>query len=336
MNKLNITGNTFPLTVENLQLLQDQNILLQTILHTIIPISANNLVFIKNNLGNTLAATYQGEFFEIIERTIGSTTYTLVEKNESIITDTQSFNNIRTKRYVVVGTATTGEKIIKIFNSATASSFNINERITTAQTTANTAQTTADTAQTTADTAKSIANTAQTTANTAQTTADTAQTTANKAQITANDAHDRIACVERLQTYIIRGVPNEDTSHPDNSICGHITFNITNDTLKECFLDFIVYASTDPISYIWMSKGSLLNSQMVRFLSGIDLTLNRFGENLKIISNRETDEQFQKIRIYLKCTSTDTAVQGVNIYEEINNLQNVVQLSNCLPISVGS
>ena len=322
MNKLNITGNTFPLTVENLQLLQDQNILLQTILHTIIPISANKLVFIKNNLGNTLAATYQGEFFEIIERTIGSTTYTLVEKNESIITDTQSFNNIRTKRYVVVGTATIGEKTIKTFNSATASSFNINERITTAQTTANTAQTTADTAQTTADTA--------------QTTANTAQTTANKAQITANDAHDRIACVERLQTYIIRGVPNEDTSHPDNSICGHITFNITNDTQKECFLDFIVYAPTNPISYIWMSKGSLLNSQMVRFLSDIDLTQNRFGENLKIISNPETDGLFQKIRIYLKCTSTDTAVQDVNIYEEINNLQNVVQLSNCLPISVES
>ena len=322
MNKLNITGNTFPLTVENLQLLQDQNILLQTILHTIIPISANNLVFIKSNLGNTLAATYQGEFFEIIERTIGSTTYTLVEKNESIITDTQSFNNIRTKRYVVVGTATIGEKTIKTFNSATASSFNINERITTAQTTANTAQTTADTAQTTADTA--------------QTTANTAQTTANKAQITANDAHDRIACVERLQTYIIRGVPNEDTSHPDNSICGHITFNITNDTQKECFLDFIVYAPTNPISYIWMSKGSLLNSQMVRFLSDIDLTQNRFGENLKIISNPETDGLFQKIRIYLKCTSTDTAVQDVNIYEEINNLQNVVQLSNCLPISVES
>lgn len=314
MNKLNITGNTFPLTVENLQLLQDQNILLQTILHTIIPISANKLVFIKNNLGNTLAATYQGEFFEIIERTIGSTTYTLVEKNESIITDTQSFNNIRTKRYVVVGTATTGEKTIKTFNSATASSFNINERITTAQTTANTAQTTADTAQTTAN---------------------TAQTTANQAQVTANDAHGRIACVERLQTYIIRGIPNTSTLHPDNSICGHITFNITNDTLKECFLDFIVYAP-NPISYIWMSKGSLLNSQYVRFLSGIDLTQNRFGENLKIISNRETDGQFEKIRIYLKCTSTDTAVQDVNIYEEINNLQNVVQLSNCLPISVDS
>lgn len=333
MNKLNITGNTFPLTVENLQLLQDQNILLQTILHTIIPISANKLVFIKNNLGNTLAATYQGEFFEIIERTIGSTTYTLVEKNESIITDTQSFNNIRTKRYVVVGTATIGEKTIKTFNSATASSFNINERITTAQTTANTAQTTANTAQTTADTAQTTADTAKSIANTAQTTANTAQTTANQAQVTANDAHDRIACVERLQTYIIRGVPNTSTSHPDNSICGHITFNITNDTLKECFLDFIVYAP-NPISYIWISKKSLLNSQMVSFLSDIDLTQNRFGENLKIISNPETDGQFQKIRIYLKCTSTDTAVQDVNIYEEINKLQDVVQLSNCLPISV--
>ena len=328
MNKLNITGNTFPLTVENLQLLQDQNILLQTILHTIIPISANNLVFIKSNLGNTLAATYQGEFFEIIERTTGSTTYTLVEKNESIITDTQSFNNIRTKRYVVVGPATTGEKTIKIFYPTTVSIFNINERITTAQTTANTAQTTADTAQTTADTA-------QTTANTAQTTANTAQTTANTAQTTANDAHDRIACVERLQTYIIRGVSNVDTSHHDNSICGHITFNITNDTLKECFLDFIVYA-TKPISYIWMSKESLLNSQMVRFLSDINLTQNRFGENLKIISNPEVGGVYQKIRIYLKCTSKDTDDQGVNIYEEINNLQNVVQLSNCLPISVES
>lgn len=210
MNKLNITGNAFPLTVENLQVLQSQTELIQSAFLASISLQVSDdsifLYLIKDANDNKICAYYKGELYSIVIRSSSMTRYVLVEKKVSVSTDTETFADVRLERYLVVGSREAGETIIKSFDSAAIRLVSLRadliEKITTAQTTADTASTTATAAQNTAAsamnkaieaadaaaTAQSTADTASTTANTAKTTADTALTTANTAKTTAETA----------------------------------------------------------------------------------------------------------------------------------------------------
>lgn len=210
MNKLNITGNTFPLTVENLQVLQSQTELIQSALLASISLQVSDdsifLYLIKDANDNKICAYYKGELYSIVIRSSSTTRYFLVEKKVSVSTDTETFADVRLERYLVVGSKEAGETTIKSFDSAAIRLVSLRadliEKITTAQTTADTASTTATAAQNTAAsamnkaieaadaaaTAQSTADTASTTADTASTTADTALTTANTAKTTAETA----------------------------------------------------------------------------------------------------------------------------------------------------
>ncbi len=210
MNKLNITGNAFPLTVENLQVLQSQTELIQSAFLASISLQVSDdsifLYLIKDANDNKICAYYKGELYSIVIRSSSMTRYVLVEKKVSVSTDTETFADVRLERYLVVGSREAGETTIKSFDSAAIRLVSLRadliEKITTAQTTADTASTTATAAQNTAAsamnkaieaadaaaTAQSTADTASTTANTAKTTADTALTTANTAKTTAETA----------------------------------------------------------------------------------------------------------------------------------------------------
>ncbi len=249
MNKLNITGNAFPLTVENLQVLQSQTELIQSAFLASISLQVSDdsifLYLIKDANDNKICAYYKGELYSIVIRSSSMTRYVLVEKKVSVSTDTETFADVRLERYLVVGSREAGETTIKSFDSAAIRLVSLRadliEKITTAQTTADTASTTATAAQNTAAsamdkaieaadaaaTAQSTADTAQTTANTAKSTADTAQTTANTAKSTADTANLR-------KTYIVRGKQG-DTQDINNSIMGLL---VVDNKTKELYLNF--------------------------------------------------------------------------------------------------
>lgn len=196
MNKLNITGNTFPLTVENLQVLQSQTELIQSAFLASISLQVSDdsifLYLIKDANDNKICAYYKGELYSIVIRSTSATRYVLVEKKVSVSTDTETFADVRLERYLVVGSKEAGETIIKSFDSTAIRLVSLRadliEKITTAQTTADTASTTATAAQNTAASAMDKAIEAADAAATAQSTADTASTTANTAKTTAEMA----------------------------------------------------------------------------------------------------------------------------------------------------
>lgn len=206
MNKLNITGNAFPLTVENLQVLQSQTELIQSAFLASISLQVSDdsifLYLIKDANDNKICAYYKGELYSIVIRSSSTTRYVLVEKKVSVSTDTETFADVRLERYLVVGSREAGETTIKSFDSAAIRLVSLRadliEKITTAQTTADTASTTATAAQNTAASAmnKAIeaadaAATAQETANAASSVANSATTTANNASAKANTASNK-------------------------------------------------------------------------------------------------------------------------------------------------
>ncbi len=162
MNKLNITGNTFPLTVENLELLQKQNEVLCDVLSAILPDSKSTPVGLREpTMFINKVFFYNGEIYPIQRG--GSSSYVfLVEKRITINTDTATYPDVRILRYAVSDKVNSDEVLIHKFLSwngyktfSLASELDtINNNITTAQQTAETAVTKAQTAQQTADEAQ--------------------------------------------------------------------------------------------------------------------------------------------------------------------------------------
>ena len=199
MNKLNITGNAFPLTVENLQVLQSQTELIQSALLASINKAysgvATSLYLIVDNKENIVCAYYMNELYAVVNRGDMTKAF-IVEKNVSVSTDTETFSNIRTERYVVLGNKEANETIKKNFyNTGTTKNIetinlisNLTKKISEAQSTADTASTTATAAQNTAASAMDKAIEAADAAATAQETANAASSVANSATTTANNA----------------------------------------------------------------------------------------------------------------------------------------------------
>ena len=199
MNKLNITGNTFPLTVENLQVLQSQTELIQSALlasiNNVYSGVATNIFLIVDNKDNIVCAYYQKELYAVVDR--GDTSKVrIVEKTFSVSTDTETFADVRKERYAVLGNNESGEKIIKTFyNSGTnknVETINLRSLLTgkieSAQSTATSAMNKATEAANAAATAQEKANTASSVANSATTTANNASAKANTASVNSNAA----------------------------------------------------------------------------------------------------------------------------------------------------
>ena len=246
MNKLNITGNAFPLTVENLQVLQSQTELIQSALLASISFQVSDdsifLYLIKDANDNKICGYYKGELYSIVIRSSSTTRYVLVEKKVSVSTDTKTFADVRLERYLVVGSREAGETTIKSFDSAAIRLVSLRadliEKITTAQTTADTASTTATAAQNTAASAmnKAIeaadaAATAQETANAASSVANSATTTANNASAKANTASNKAnTALENSNTAI--NTANSASEKADTASSTANSAKTTADTAK--------------------------------------------------------------------------------------------------------